>query len=225
MNSDPNPWGDEPVCVHIVDDDEAIRRSLQLLLSTEGIPAITYPSAEVFLEKASWTVAGCLILDLRMPGMGGERLLSLLHEKGDLPPIIVLTAHGNISSAVRTIQQGAVEFLEKPCPGEILIAKVKEAIQTDVQRLRRRKSRQFLLDRLATLTARETDIIGGVMEGLSTVQIAERFGLQPKSVELYRSNILSKLEFASSIEMVRVLTLAFPDRWTDVPPAEISDSL
>lgn len=184
-----------------------------MILSAHGIPAITYSSAEAFLEHASWTLPGCLILDLRMPGIGGERLLSILHERGDLPPIIVLTAHGSIDSAVRTIKQGAVEFMEKPCATEELLRKVREAIASDVERLHLLKARQDLRARLSELTAREHSILDGVVRGLSSAEIADELGLQPKSVEVYRGRVLAKMGYQSSIELVRVLLMTLPKDW------------
>lgn len=202
-----------PHCVHLVDDDEAFRKSLQLLLTTRGLTVLSYPSAEAFLSEAEWTCPGCLVLDLRMPGLGGERLLTELVQRDRLPTTIVLTAHGSVDSAVRSLKAGAVEFVDKSMPPDELIPMIERAIEADAGRLERQQGRSELQGLLDSLSPRERDVLEGVMQGLTTARIAERLGLQAKSVELYRSNVLAKLRFATSAEMMRQLFLHFPERW------------
>ncbi|MCW5935678.1 MAG: response regulator transcription factor [Fimbriimonadaceae bacterium] len=193
------------VCVHIVDDDPGVLDSLKFLLASEGIAVVGYRSAEEFLAEHKWAVPGCLILDLRMPGIGGDGLLERLAEEGDPPPIVVLTAFGTVGSAVSAMRHGAVEYLEKPCPSERLLTAVRAAIERDKVRLERAEARKRLADRLATLSLREHEVLQGLVRGLSTAQIAEELGLQPKSVEVYRSSILGKTKATSTLNLVTQL--------------------
>lgn len=202
-------------CVHIVDDDEAVQRSTQLLLSGCGLPSVAYSSAEDFLARSTFTVPSCVILDLRMPGMGGERLLAELAGRDDVPPILVLTAHGSIESAVRSLKQGAVEFLLKPCSPDELLTKVRQAIGAHAARLARQSQFEAIRARLDCLTPRERDVLRGLMRGHSSARIAQDLALQPKSIEVYRSHVLNKLGFGSTVELVRQLLLMDPQAWAD----------
>ncbi len=204
----------EQAIVHIVDDDEAMLLSLQALLQASFLPTVTYRSAELFLEHAVWTVPGCLILDLRMPGMGGAGLLErLAAREEEPPPTIVLTAHGSIDDAVCAVRSGAVEFLEKPCPNDRLLDAVELAIDRDRDRLARRRQRSEVDARLASLTPRERDVLAEVMQGKSSAEIGKTLGLQSKSVQVYRSRLLAKLGYSSTIELVRSLLARDADRW------------
>jgi len=201
--------------VHIVDDDEGMLHALQALLQSQYIPSVTYTSAEAFLEHAKWTVPGCLVLDLRMPGMGGVGLLHELSDRqGEPPPTIVLTAHGTIDDAIRAVRSGAVEFLEKPCPNDRLLNAISAAIDKDRRRLERLRAHAELDRRLDTLTPRERDILDDMMAAHSGPEIAEHLGLQSKSVQIYRSRVLHKLGYRTTLELVRHLLDAFPDRWS-----------
>lgn len=200
-------------CVHIIDDHEDVRESLALLLMAERIPSVGYASAEEFLETSTWTVPGCLVLDLHLEGMGGVELLNELSGVAEPPSTVVLTGHGSIEAAVETVKHGAIEFLQKPCPNEILLTAIRRAIELDHARLERIRRRDELESRLASLTQRERSVLDEVMRGGSSAAIASSLGLQPKSVEIYRSHILHKLGFDSTIDLVRGLLLAAPDRW------------
>lgn len=203
-------------CVHIVDDDEGMTKSLQMMFATRNIHCVTYSSAEDFLERASWTSPGCLILDLRMPGMGGERLLASLANHLPGVPVIVLTAHGTIEAAVRAMKAGAVEFLQKPCESDVLVERVQTMIEKDRKRLEGLEKADELHKRLQTLTPREMDVVKLVAGGLTSADIGSRLGVQAKSIEVYRCKILAKLGVATSAELISRLVRADPARWGQV---------
>jgi FixJ family two-component response regulator len=202
--------------VHIVDDDEGMTRSLQMMFATRNIKSTAYSSAEDFLERAVWDSPGCLILDLRMPGMGGERLLSTLATHMPGVPVIVLTAHGTIEAAVRAMKAGAVEFLQKPCESEVLVERVQSLVEKDRKRMEGMEKTDELLKRLQTLTPREMDVVKLVAGGLTSADIGTRLGVQAKSIEVYRCKILAKLGVATSAELISRLVRADPVRWGQV---------
>mgnify|MGYP001799556502 CR=1 FL=1 len=207
----------EDAVIHVVDDDSAMRTSTVSLLTSNGLGAIGYPSAEDFLERAVWSGPGCVIVDLRMPGMGGEALISELAKDGDPPPAIVLTGHGTIENAVKTVQDGAVDFLEKPCPNDRLMGAVEKAIAHDRERLARKRESDELIAKVNTLTPRERGILDQMLTGKTSPDIATVLGLQPKSVQVYRSRVLQKMGFATTVEMVRHLLISDPTTWSGAP--------
>ncbi|GAB4552991.1 MAG: response regulator [Phycisphaerales bacterium] len=200
--------------IHVVDDDDAMRASTVQLLTSRGYGAVGYASAEDFLERAVWTRPGCVLVDLRMPGMGGEGLVSELAKDGDPPPTIVLTGHGTIENAVRTVREGALDFLEKPCPNDRLLEAVDKAVEVDRLRLERLHEVEQLRQRVSTLTPREKGILDEMLTGKTSPEIASVLGLQPKSVQVYRSRVLQKMGFATTVEMVRHLLIADPGTWS-----------
>lgn len=201
--------------IHVVDDDDAIRTSTVSLLVSQGYGAVGYVSAEDFLERAVWNSPGCIIVDLRMPGMGGEALISELAKDGTPPPAIVLTGHGTVENAVRTVRDGAIDFLQKPCPNDRLLESVQKGVECDRQRLARERERRDLRAKVETLTPRERGILDQMLTGKTSPEIAGVLGLQPKSVQVYRSRVLQKMGFATTVEMVRHLLIADPKRWSE----------
>ena len=205
----------ERIMVHIVDDDPAVRSSVITLLRAKGYQVAQYASGEAFVETAVWDVPGCLILDLRMPGgMSGEHLLAELASDGDPPPTVVLTGHGTVDNAVRVMKSGALEFLTKPCESGVLLEALERGIEKDKERLTRKRELAELHGLVATLTPREKIILEEMATGKTSPEIASKLGLQPKSVQVYRSRVLQKMKFATTVELVRHLLLSEPQAWT-----------
>ena len=169
--------------IRIVDDDAEMRESLEFLLSTEGWKSRSYASAEAFLETDDVMVPGCLILDIRMPGLSGLQLQELLKKKDYSLPILFITAHGDITMAVEAVKNGAFDFLPKPLDDEKLLASVEKAVALDWERRSHHTSHAAAMKDLATLTPREREVAGLVAEGLLNKVIAERLGIAEKTAQ------------------------------------------
>ncbi len=194
---------DQPL-VHVIDDDDAIRQSLAFLLSTAKIEVKTYPSASAFLEALPGLVPGCIITDVRMPGISGIELVRRLKELGVGAPVIVITGHGDVPLAVEAMKIGAADFLEKPFDDEVLLASVRSALKQQDAETKRRSERGEVESRLATLSSRERDVLGGLVAGRANKQIAFDLGISPRTVEIYRANLMNKMQAGSLSELVRM---------------------
>ncbi|WP_175746841.1 response regulator transcription factor [Burkholderia pyrrocinia] len=203
-NETPNPMSAGPV-VAIVDDDEAVRDGLALLLRTVGVQTRRFADAQAFLAEADDSTLGCVLLDLRMPGMSGLDVLDCLAERRNLP-VIVLTGHGNVDACRRAFKRGACDFLRKPVDDDELIDVVQQAMRRHADRCdgdAAAQARAARAMRLATLSARERDVLDGIVRGSSNKEIARDLGLSPRTVETYRANLFDKLRVASLVELVR----------------------
>jgi two-component system, LuxR family, response regulator FixJ len=199
-----------PPVVHIVDDDAAVRDSLALLLELSGLSVKSFDSAESFLAQLTHDVSGCLLLDLRMPGMDGLSLQKLLGERGVGLPIVMITAHGDVAAARTALKGGAVDFLEKPVDEAQLLAVVREAMQREQVRVAASAEQQQASDRLSRLTEREREVLELVAAGRTSKEIGEQLGISPRTVEVYRSRLMDKLQVGSLPELVRVAITAGP---------------
>ena len=197
MNQDPK--------VFIVDDDDAVRRYIGRLLDQVGIEHEGYPSAEEFLETMDPGSPGCLLLDVRMPGMGGRALQDRLTEKGISLPILFMTGHGEVSMAVEALHKGAVDFLQKPFNDQALLDRVQSAIRQDAQEREATEKREAGERRLSQLTPRELEVVDLVMEGLSNKQIAFKLSVSPQAIDARRSNAMKKLGVSSIAELITVV--------------------
>jgi two-component system response regulator FixJ len=190
--------------IHIVDDEEAIRRSAGFMLKTSGYTVATYPSGVAFLREVRHAEPGCILLDVRMPDMDGLEVQKALIERGVAMPVIILTGHGDISIAVRAMKAGAVEFIEKPFVKATLI----EAITAGFERLDglgRRAERAIEAGVLiAGLTSREQDVLKGLADGLPNKTIAFDLGISPRTVEVHRANLMAKLNVKSLSDALRI---------------------
>jgi two-component system response regulator FixJ len=187
--------------VCIVEDDEAIRESLRLLLFAAGIACHTYPSADTFLERADAREFDCLLLDIRMPGMSGLKLQEVLLERHIELPIIFITAHGDIPTAVDAVKRGAVEFIEKPFDDYRLLCLVLDALESDVRARGDRVARAELDARLSSLTRRERQVLDKMLTGRTSRVIAEELFVSDRTVEFHRRRIMHKLRAGSLGEL------------------------
>jgi two-component system response regulator FixJ len=190
--------------VHLVDDDEAIRRSVGFMLKTSGFHVRTYESGVELLKGAPNLETGCVLLDIRMPGMDGLEVQAALKEKGVTLPVIIMTGHGDVSLAVQAMKAGAVDFIEKPFEKAVLLS----AIEHGVERLKKSAVNKDLADeaavRLQALTPREREVLDGLAKGLPNKTIAYDLGISPRTVEIHRANVMSKLGVRSLSEALRI---------------------
>ncbi|MDX9988828.1 MULTISPECIES: response regulator [Thiothrix] len=199
--------------VFIVDDDPAVRDSLRWLLESMRLRVATFDSAEAFLKFYTMHMVGCLILDVRMPGMSGLQLQQHLTKQQYALPIIFITGHGDIPMAVRAMQAGAKYFLEKPFEDQLLLDYVNEALALDKENQQARLRLTTIRARIANLTDRETEVMDLVIRNHSNKEIAEKLGVSIKTVEFHRSHMMDKMHASSLIDllnMVREATLANP---------------
>jgi len=194
----------QKVMVHVIDDDDASRQSLAFLLQTADIEVETYASATAFLDRLAGVGASCIITDVRMPGMSGIDLLRRLKDLKVEAPVIVITGHGDIALAVEAMKIGAADFLEKPFDDEVLLASVRSALrQRDVDE-KRHAERAEVESRLAALSNRERDVLEGLVAGRANKQIAYELGISPRTVEIYRANLMNKMQAGSLSDLVRM---------------------
>ena len=194
--------------VHIIDDDDAMRDSLAFLLRTARIEVRTYESATAFLNSMPDGADGCVVTDVRMPGLSGVDLLRQLKARGSTMPVIVITGHGDIQLAVEAMKIGAADFLEKPFDDEALLASVRSAIDRLQKDAQRDGERAELNNRLASLSGREREVLVGLVAGKANKVIAFDLGISPRTVEIYRAHVMTKMNAGSLSELVRMALLA-----------------
>ncbi len=197
----------EPV-IYVIDDDETVRHSLEFLLKSSGITVRGFESAKAFLEILPEVEGGCVITDVRMPGMTGIDLLRHLHATKAGLPVIVITGHGDIALAVEAMKIGAFDFLEKPFDDELLIAAVRAALQRDADAANRKAGLGAIQQKLAALSTREHQVLEGLVAGKANKVIAFDLGISPRTVEIYRANVMTKLKARSLSELVRMAMMA-----------------
>ncbi|HKB35213.1 MAG TPA: response regulator transcription factor [Gemmataceae bacterium] len=194
----PNP------IIHVVDDDESLRTAVTRLLRAAGYEVRSYPSAGEFLLARPTNTPGCVILDVRMPGPSGLDLQDAFHERNDSLPIIFLTGHGDIPMGVRAIKAGAVDFLTKPVPRQVLLKAVENALARDRESRKARDQDGCLRVCLETLTPRERTVFTLVVAGKANKQIATELGTSERTVKAHRAQVMEKMQVTSLAELVRV---------------------
>ncbi|MGK2926022.1 MAG: response regulator transcription factor [Lysobacterales bacterium] len=201
----------KPAAVCIIDDDEAIRESLRLLLYANGLSSQAYDSADAFLADAEPPVFDCLLLDIRMPGTDGLELFRILNRRHLAFPIIFITGHGDIPLAVAAIKQGAYDFLTKPFQEGELLDRVHAAIEHYHTRREHRLELQQVQQRIDACTPRERDVMRLLARGLPNKRIAEALDISPRTVEIHRAHLMEKMAADSLPSLVRMLTLLEED--------------
>ena len=194
----------EPAIVHVIDDDEALRDSLAFLLRTADLEVMSHASAAAFLDSLPLKGLTCIITDVRMPGLSGIDLLRRVKELGIEVPVIVITGHGDVPLAVEAMRFGAVDFLEKPFDDEVLLQSVRAALRQQAGAAKRQSERAEIEGRLGTLSPRERDVLGGLVAGRANKQIAFELGISPRTVEIYRANLMDKMQAGSLSDLVRM---------------------
>lgn len=194
--------------VFIADDDAAMRDSLEALLTARGLAAEAFPSGDALLERMTDGVRGCVLLDYRMPGRDGLAILGEIQKLACPPPVIIITAHGDVSVAVRAMKTGAFDFIEKPWATQDLFAIIDRALAVEAERLETVTVRETARQRLAALTPRERDVMRGLIEGASNKVIARKLDLSPRTVEFHRARVLEKTGAANIADLVRLALTA-----------------
>lgn len=194
--------------VFVVDDDAACRKALTLLTESVQLPVQSFGSALEFIERVSKSRPGCLLLDLRMPGMGGLELQSRLRADGYTLPIIFITGHGDVQAAVRALRDGAVDLIEKPYSPELLLERVRDALQVD-RVLRARLARlERIQSQLDQLTAREREVLDLIVAGDANKEMAVKLGVSIKTIEAHRARVMEKMGANSLAELVQSVVVA-----------------
>lgn len=194
--------------VHVIDDDDAVRSSLEFLLRTANINVRTYDSATTFLANFKTSERGCIVTDVRMPEMSGIELLRRLNDMSIDMPVIVITGHGDVSLAVEAMKAGAVDFLEKPFEDDRVLAAIGSALERNREEGARAAERAQIREKLALLSQREREVLDGLVAGAPNKTIAFDLGISARTVEVYRANVMTKMEAKSLSELVRMAIIA-----------------
>jgi len=194
--------------VYVIDDDDAVRQSLEFMLKTAGIQVCGFESAKVFLEKLSQIKSGCIITDVRMPEITGIDLLRHVKESGTDVPVIFITGHGDVSLAVEAMKLGAVDFIEKPFNDDLLLSSVRSALNKGTDTARRMAEVSDIHDKLAGLSNRERQVLDGLVVGKANKAIAFDLGISPRTVESYRASLMPQMAASSPADLVRMAIMA-----------------
>jgi two-component system, LuxR family, response regulator FixJ len=191
--------------VFIIDDDDAVRNSLRLLLKSVGLAAVALPTAQEFLSKYDPQQPGCLVLDVRMPGMSGLELQEQLNVRGAVIPVIFITGHGDIPMAVEAMQQGAFDFLQKPFRDQDLIDRIQRALAKDQSNRAELQEKTRVRERFETLTPREREVLNLVASGKPNKIMAADLSVSQRTVEIHRARVMEKMHASSLAQLVRMV--------------------
>lgn len=194
-----------PATVFIVDDDDAVRSSLRLLLKSVGLQATAFPSARDYLAAWDPDQPGCLVLDVRMPGMSGLELQEELNRRGAIVPVIFITGHGDIPMAVEAMQHGAFDFLQKPFRDQDLIDRIQKATERDAANRTQLREKEQIRARFDSLTPREREVLSLVTSGKANKVMAGDLGVSQRTVEIHRARVMEKMHAASLAQLVRMV--------------------
>jgi two-component system response regulator FixJ len=197
--------------VYIVEDDDAVRDSLQMVLESVGYATRAFSNATEFLDHYSSSLSGCIVLDIRMPGMSGMELQRKLNERNSILPIIFVTGHGDVPMAVEAMQQGAVDFVQKPYREQELLEKVERALALERESRDSLTQKRTIQDRLASLTPREHEVLKLMVEGRANKVIAIDLDISQRTVEIHRARAMDKLKARSLAHLVRMVMAADED--------------
>ena len=190
--------------VYVIDDDEAMRDSLDFLLGSAGFQVVLFESARHFLDKLSGIDFGCVVSDIRMPGIDGIELLKRLKANHSVLPVVIMTGHGDVMLAVEAMKLGAVDFLEKPFEDDRLIGMIDVALRQTEASARNEAATLEIASRIETLSPRERQVMKGLVAGLSNKLIAREYAISPRTIEVYRANVMTKMQAGSLSELVRL---------------------
>ncbi len=193
--------------VFVVDDDQAVRESLSRLMESVGQEVATYAGAQEFLDSYDLSRPGCVVLDIRMPGMSGLDLQEKLARDGMRIPVIMISGHGDVEKAVRAMKAGAVDFLRKPYKAKVLLERIGQALELDAKIRRQEAERAKAAALIAQLTPREREVMGLLATGAPSKQIAYRLGLSRKTVDVHRAHIMMKLQIDSVVDIARLVEI------------------
>lgn len=197
----------EPV-VHVVDDDAAIRDSLAFLLDTAGLVSMTYDSAAALLAQGAALAPGCIVTDVRMPDMNGLEMVRRLSEMGVRHPVIVMTGHADVPLAIEAVRAGVRDFIEKPFDDEALLASIRATLAEQAGTIGSDEQDAEVRERLASLSARESQVLEGLVAGKANKVIAYDLDISPRTVEVYRANVMTKMQARSLSELVRMTIMS-----------------
>lgn len=197
----------EPI-IYVVDDDEGARASLEFLLDCAGLPVRGFKSADDFLAAAPPLDNACIITDVRMPGMNGVELVTLLKSRGIAAPVIMITGHADVPMAIQAMKAGVSDFIEKPFADDALLSAVRSAIRSQADQEEIEREREDIRRRLAALSPREQDVLKGLAAGHANKVIAYDLGISARTVEVYRANLMMKMGAKSLSEVIRMTTIA-----------------
>ena len=189
--------------IHLIDDDQAVRDGLALLIGTVGLRVMTWERATDFIERFERDAVGAIVLDVRMPGISGLTVLDTLVAQGVDQPILMLTGHGTVELCRRAFKSGAAEFLEKPVHDEVLIEALQQAVRAHVRSRERTRADRAARERYAQLSEREREVLGLIVAGLTNKEIGRALGLSPRTVETHRAHLFAKLRCESLAQLIR----------------------
>ncbi|ODT22803.1 MAG: DNA-binding response regulator [Kaistia sp. SCN 65-12] len=198
--------------VHVIDDDEVVRQSLAFLLSSAGLAVRVHESAVAFLDVLPEVQEGCVVTDIRMPQMDGLELQRRLHEMKTALPVIVMTGHGDVPLAVEAMKAGAIDFIEKPFDDEILLSAIRSALARRARDSERDARRAAIRDRVQRLSEREGEVLERLVAGKVNKVIAYELGISPRTVEIYRANVMTKMQADSLSDLVRMVLVEGAER-------------
>lgn len=199
---------DEPT-VYVIDDDAAVRDSTAFLLETADLKVRTYESAEAFLAELD-RAPGCIITDVRMPGIGGLELARRIRDSGSSEPVIVITGHADVPLAIEAMRAGVVDFVEKPFDDEVLLGSIRRVLGQAEGALSAEGQRREMASRFDSLSPRERDVLVGLVQGQANKAIAYDLSISPRTVEVYRANLMVKMRAGSLSELVRIYLTIHP---------------
>jgi two-component system response regulator FixJ len=190
--------------VYLIDDDLAVRDSLSFLLSTHDLEVKAFEEAAPFMDELGQLKAGCVLTDMRMPGLTGLQLAKHLKENGSSLPVIIMTGHGDVPLAVEAMKSGVVDFIEKPFSDEVVLAAIESALERLDRDNEHDRERAEVLARIEKLTGRERDVMAGLVAGGANKVIADDLGISARTVEIYRANVMDKMQARSLSDLIRM---------------------
>jgi two-component system response regulator FixJ len=194
--------------VYVIDDDEAARHSLEFLLDCAAIRVRSFASADAFLAASPPLAGACIVTDVRMPGRSGIELVEEMKRRGERVPVIVITGHADVPLAIHAMHAGVADFIEKPFDDEMLLAAIRNALAARADDEAARAERQAALDRIASLSGREREVMQGLVRGDANKAIAFDLGISARTVEVYRANVMLKMQARTLSDLVRMVTIA-----------------